>query len=601
MRCALRSVAGCSTLTGSFARRWVPSVAAGVPTQSSSSSGAGRSSGSRGAACNGSRRGTGSLAVLPSGSSLAAATLKFEVRDELTEVGKGKGPLALFEALVQSGQLRDDAQQRQVMEYLNAVFHGAPRRTAKGLYVYGSVGCGKTMSMDLFYTAVQGVPGLRVDRKHFHDFLHGVQIQLHKLKRDGGAREGHPVEIVGEQLADTVDVLCFDEFAVTTIQDCVLLMPLFNALFRRGVTVVATSNRAPEDLYSDGLNRHLYLPPFLQSLHANCKVHHLHSSTDYRTVHYENSADAGVFCWPSDPEFVDRWFQDVTAGRGGSQSSVDVSFGRSIRVPQLSDCGKIARFSFDELCRSHLSADDYLSLSRQFHTILLDDVPCLSVDDHNEARRFTTLVDSCYENNVRLICSMAGPPEKLLGGLSGLREMSVSALGSGQVGCGDGDTSPSSSGVLQAIDRIKTSLAERRDAKQAQLQAEGIASTSGAQPGSTMDHEYAIDVLGAEVERVRAHGNVDMDVWRQGGERAAGGKAAPPQVSKAWDDRRRISQFTWESGDPTAEQQTIKGVFTAAVASLKESGFAVDRAISRLKEMQTDTFQENHRLKHLAA
>lgn len=492
------------------------------------------------------------------------------------------------------------------MEYLNAVFYGAPKRSSKGLYVYGSVGCGKTMTMDLFYTAVKAVPGLRVHRKHFHDWLHDVQIQLHRLKLEGGAKDGQPIEIVGARLAEKVDVLCFDEFAITTIQDCVLVTPLFSALFRNGVTVVATSNRAPEDLYSDGLNRHLYLPPFLDSLHAHCKVHRLMSATDYRSVHYENSADAGVFCWPPDAAFVDRWFHDVTGGHGGSQSHVAVSFGRSISVPQLSDCGKVARFSFEELCKAHLSADDFLSLSRQFHTIMVDDVPCLSVDDHNEARRFTTLIDSCYENNVRLICSMAASPEKLLGGLTELRDMSVSGLGTGQVGCGDGDTSPSSSGVLQAIDRIKTSLAERQHQQQQQHQAadrEHGNPSVPSQASSTLDHEYAIDVLSAEVERVRAHGKVDVDIWRQGESAGAmpGGLKAPPQVSKAWDDRRRISAFTWESQDPTSEQQTIKGVFTAAVASLKETGFAVDRAISRLKEMQTDAFQENHRLKHLTA
>jgi len=219
-------------------------------------------------------------------------------------------------------------------------------------------------------------------------------------------------------------------------------------------------------------------------------------------------------------------------------------------------------------------------------------VPSLTVDNHNEARRFTTLIDSCYEHHVRLICSMAGPPEALLGGLTQLRDMSVAGLGNGMAGCGDGDTSPSSSGVLQAIDRIKTSLAQRQD-------------ESAALPASarTLDHQSATDVLSAEVERVRAHGDRDVDVWRQSGEGPLGdsGRAGPLQVSKAWDDRRRISAFTWESQDPTSEQQTIKGVFTAAVASLKESGFAVERAISRLREMQTDTFQENHKLKHHVA
>lgn len=530
-------------------------------------------------------------------SAVAAATLKFQVEKDVAELGRTQGPLALYEALVAKGELRDDPQQRRVLEYLNAVFYGAPKRTARGLYLYGSVGCGKTMSMDLFYTTIKDVPGLRVVRKHFHDFLHDVQLQLHKLKKEEGTGSGHPVERVGERIARQTDVLCFDEFAITTIQDCVILMPLFSVLFNCGVTVVATSNRAPDDLYTDGLNRHLYLPPFLDVLTRNCKVQHLESTTDYRAVHFENSADAGVFCWPHDRDFIDRWFEQTTGGDGGSAADVDVSFGRSLQVPQLSSCGRIARFSFEDLCKKHLSADDYLKLCRQFHTILLDDVPCLSVDEHNEARRFTCLVDSCYEHHVRLICSMAGSPEDLLGGLTELKDMSASNLGKGgAVGCGDGDTAPSSSGVLQAIDRIKTSLGERQAARALEAHDEA----GGDSERSVLEHEFAVDVLSAEVERVRGHSEQDMDIWRQGGERADG-VGAPPQVSKAWDDRRRISQFTWESTDPTSEQQTIKGVFTAAVASLKESGFAVERTISRLREMQTDTFQHNHQLKHLSS
>jgi predicted ATPase len=411
------------------------------------------------------------------------------------------------------------------------------------------------------------------------------------------------VERVGEAIAQQTDVLCFDEFAVTTIQDCCILMPLFSSLFESGVTVVATSNRSPDDLYTDGLNRHIYLPPFLEVLRQHCKVHHLESTTDYRSVHFENSADAGVFCWPPDREFLDRWLDKVTGGEGGKPAHVDVSFGRTLAVPQLSDCGRVARFSFDDLCMCHLSADDYLKLCRRLHTILLDDVPLLTVDNHNEARRFTTFVDSCYEHHVRLICSMEGSPEQVLGPLSKLRDIGVSNLGGGSAGAGDGDTT--TSGVMQAIGRIKKSRAERAASASALFPGNFDHMENGAfEEPAPMERASAHEVLSAEVARVKAHGSEDVDVWRQGqlkgSESKGGGLDAPPQVSKAWDDRRRISQFTWESMDPTSEQQSIKGVFTAAVASLKESGFAVDRCISRLREMQTDTFQHNHRLKHLA-
>jgi len=524
----------------------------------------------------------------PSAAVSETSTLKFQVQQDAAELGRREGPLALYERLIADGELQTDLSQRRVLEYLNAVYHGAPSRNVRGLYLYGGVGCGKTMAMDLFYSSLCEHAELRVRRQHFHDFLHGVQLELHRLQQSG--REGatrHIVEQVGENIAANVDVLCFDEFAITTIQDCCLLMPLFSSLFKRGVLVVATSNRAPENLYEDGLNRHVYLNPFLKVLLTHCKVHHVESETDYRTVHFENSPDAGVYCWPPDRCFIDRWFQ-VVAGHTGTRGCVDVSYGRSLDVPLLSDCGRVARFDFADLCRSHLAADDYNQIARQFHTLLIDDVPRLTVDDHNEARRFTLLIDCCYEHHVRLICSMDGSPEQLLGGLSMLRDMNLSTVGSGGVGCGDGDSSPSSSGVLQAIQRIKTSIQERNSEASAKSSG-SVMPSSPLAPLSPADG--VAEVLSSELQRIRSHGVDDVAIWRQA-------PGSTPQVSKSWDDRRRISNFTWESSDPTSEQQSIKGVFAAAVASLKESGFAVDRAISRLKEMQTEAFQKNHRLKH---
>lgn len=548
---------------------------------------------------------------LPTGGASATSgndgtsTLKFSVASDAAALGRRDGPLALYESLVETGELQEDANQRRVLEILNAVFHGAARRQSKGVYLYGSVGCGKTMAMDLFFSSMQSA-GLRVERRHFHDFLNETHRKLHQQKKDGIDANGRlvkedagcgPVERVAQSIASGLDVLCFDEFAVTTIQDCVLMMPLFSYLFHHGVIVVATSNRAPDDLYTDGLNRHLYLPPFLESLRVNCKIHHLLSSIDYRSVQHLNSPDAGVFCWPHDPSFVDKWFQ--LAGDGdGDRGVLDISYGRSLQVPQLSTCRKVARFSFTDLCGTKgtntgfFSADDYLFLARQVHTILIDDVPRLTVDDHNEARRFTLLVDSCYEHHVRLVCSMAATPQEILGNLSQLREMTLASLaGEDTAGCGDSDSSSSSSGVLQAIRRVKEGMAKR----QREQEPGAAAPHLSAHQQSPMHVESATQVLSAEIQRAQSHGEgEDMAVWKQDGK----GSHGPPQVSKSWDDRRRITAFTWESADPTAEAQTVKGVFTAAVASLQESGFAVERAISRLKEMQTAAFQDQHRIKH---
>ena len=503
--------------------------------------------------------------------------LKFFLERENAVLARTQGPLALFDALIKKGQLQDDCEQRRVMEILNAIYFGAPKRTSKGLYLYGSVGCGKTMSMDLFFFALKNHPSLRVQRKHFHEFLYDIQRLLHQIKaEDGAVSTGLGVQRAGERMADAVDVLCFDEFAVTTIQDCCILMPLFNALFMRGVTIIATSNRAPDELYSDGLNRQVYLPPFLELLQNNCKVLHMQNKTDYRAMQFENSPDAGVFCWPPETAFVDSWFQRIAAP-APSAGEVEVAYSRRLAVPYISNCGGVARFTFSDLCEQHLAADDYNAICSQFHSILIDEIPKLTVDQHNEARRLTLLIDCCYEHHVRLIASMDGPPEEILGGLTKLQDISMSSL-KGEAGCGDSDSASSSSGVLSAIQRIKTSL--RSDA--------GDAATLLSGEGMRTD-----TVLESEIQRAKSHGG-DINIWRQDGQN----EGSLPQVSKGWDDRRRISQFTWESTDPTSESQSIKGVFVAAVASLKESGFAVDRAISRLREMQTVAFQDAHRAKH---
>lgn len=518
--------------------------------------------------------------------------LKFHLEQETAAIARTEGPLALFDTLITKGQLRDDDEQRRVLQILNAIYFGAPKRTSKGLYLYGSVGCGKTMSMDIFFSALKSHPSLRVQRKHFHEFLYEIQRLLHKIKSEdkGGVQTGLGVQRAGERIADSVDVLCFDEFAVTTIQDCCILLPLFNALFRRGVTIIATSNRAPEELYSDGLNRQVYLPPFLQLLNENCKVHHMQNQTDYRAMQYENSPDAGVFCWPPRPDFVDSWFQKIA--NTGAAGQVEVAYSRTMPMPVISICGGVARFAFSDLCERHLAADDYNAICSQFHTILIDAIPRLTVDQHNEARRLTLLIDCCYEHHTRVIASMDGPPEEILGGLAELQKISMSSLGSGEAGCGDSDSAASSSGVLSAISRIKTSLKDRADAGEVRTDAAALFSGEGLRTDS---------VLESEIQRARSHGG-DISIWRQDAERSSNSSSSTlrslPQVSKGWDDRRRISQFTWESTDPTSEQQAIKGVFVAAVASLKESGFAVDRAISRLREMQTVAFQDAHRAKH---
>lgn len=540
------------------------------------------------------------------GPSLNISRTKFVVDDQLQSVARTSGPSAAYEFLTENKVLTHDESQERLMRMLNvpyfAVRDSLP--AARGLYIHGSVGCGKSMCMDLLNACFSGQ---KVLRTHFHEFLHRTHLELHKIKQQNLARDldVSPVELVAHKVADEVDVLLFDEMAITAIQDCVLVAPMFRVLFERGVVVVTTSNRAPEDLYTDGLNRHLYLPPFIEALRANCSVVNMgEQATDYRAVKLANSGPAQTPVFLVAPakskesqEFLDSWFERCTGQPRGKRSTVEIAYGRTMEVEQLDG---VARFTFDEICRKPRSPDDFDMLARTFHTLLVQDVPSLTVDDHNEARRFTTFIDFMYEHHVRLVVTTAVEPAKILDGLAGLRDAArLDAVGEPDAGCGDGDASGSSSGVLAAIRRIKTSMEKKpEDAQQtiADLKARPrsqapLPSTPDPQTKSIADGSSARP---HHAEASESRGQDDIEIWRQSAESA-------PQVSRQWDGRRRSTAWTWESADPTAEQQTIRGVFAAAVASLQESGFAVLRATSRMQEMQTALYLEEHREKRLVS
>lgn len=538
---------------------------------------------------------------------------KFVVDDQLQEVARTSGPLAAYELLVENEVLTHDQSQERLLRLLNVPFYairdGLPG--ARGLYIHGSVGCGKSMCMDLLNACFTDT-GKKVRRTHFHEFLHETHLELHRIKQQGSAQGSSysPVELVAHRVADKVDVLLFDEMAITTIQDCVLVAPMFRVLLDRGVTVLATSNRAPEDLYTDGLNRHLYLPPFIAALREHCICFDMGDhATDYRAVKLAKSgiAETPVFRVAApqskeSEEFLDDWFQHCTGQRSGDHGSIQIAYGRTIEAEHLNGVG---RFTFDDLCRRPRSPDDFDILGRTFHTLLLQDVPALTVDNHNEARRFTTFVDFMYEHHVRLVATIEVEPTKILDGLAGLRDSArLDVVGEPDAGCGDQDATGSSSGVLAAIQRIKTSMDQKpEDAQQnvedlrtrprSQAPLPGASGPQGksVEDGNSVRPHHAADK--GDIEFIESEGQADVEIWRQRGE------GALPQVSKAWDGRRRSTSWSWESADPTAEAQTIRGVFAAAVASLQESGFAVVRATSRLQEMQTALYLEEHQEKRL--
>jgi cell division protein ZapE len=279
----------------------------------------------------------------------------------------------------------------------------------RGLYIWGAVGRGKTMLMDLFFGYV---PAQRKRRVHFHDFMADVHGRVHAFRqqaKDVKGKADDPIPAVADQLSEEAWVLCFDEFAVNDIADAMILGRLFTALWERGVVVVATSNVDPQDLYRNGLNRALFLP-FIAELQSRMDVLKLEARTDYRL---EKLAGAPVYHHPADAKAraaLDDAFRRLTAGAEAWPATLTVRT-RKVEVP-LAAAG-VARFAFADLCDRPLGASDYLMIARDFHTVVLDGVPSLTYARRNEAKRFITLIDVLYEHRVKMVISADAPPQML--------------------------------------------------------------------------------------------------------------------------------------------------------------------------------------------
>jgi cell division protein ZapE len=283
-----------------------------------------------------------------------------------------------------------------------------PDAPIRGLYLWGSVGRGKTMLMDIFHEE------LRVQRKrraHFHAFMADVHGRVHvwrQMAKAGQVKGDDPIAPVAEALAAEAWVLCFDEFSVTDIADAMILGRLFKALFERGVVVVATSNVEPSLLYRNGLNRALF-EPFIALIEQRMQVMKLDARHDYRM---EKLAGRRVYHSPAD-EAARAALEDAFAAMGDGRvgpRKIDLG-GRFLEIPASS--GGVARANFEALCMRPLGTIDYLALARNFHTLVLDDIPCLDLSRRNEAKRFINLIDILYEHHVKLICSAEAPPDQL--------------------------------------------------------------------------------------------------------------------------------------------------------------------------------------------
>ncbi|MFW5660287.1 MAG: cell division protein ZapE [Oceanicaulis sp.] len=325
-------------------------------------------------------------------------------------------PAEALRRAVAEGRLEPDEGQAEAAERLSALaekiadwkggkagLFGRRRPAPRGLYLYGGVGTGKSLMMDLFFEAA---PIEAKRRVHFHQFLQEIQARL-TAERERKNRD--PAPKVAQAMAKETRLLCFDELQVTDVGDAMILGRLFETLFTEGVVVVATSNRHPTELYKHGLNRQLF-EPFIDLIVNTLDVMKLDSGRDYRLERLES---APVYYSPLGPEAtraMDETFDKLTLGAKPQSCDLTIK-GRVLHIPR--EAAGVARLSFAELCGRPLGAADYFKLAETFHTVMIDDAPLLTPDKRDQAKRFATLIDQLYEVKTKLVMSAAAEPENL--------------------------------------------------------------------------------------------------------------------------------------------------------------------------------------------
>jgi cell division protein ZapE len=335
---------------------------------------------------------------------------------------------AHYQSLVASGAIEADAAQAEAAEALAALeqrlasykpvrkqgllgrlFADKDEAPPRGLYIHGEVGRGKTMLMDLFF---QQSPVEHKRRAHFHEFMADVHERIYGFRQNiarGEIADGDVIALTAASIFDEAWLLCFDEFHVTDIADAMILGRLFSKLFELGTVVVATSNVAPDDLYKGGLNRALFLP-FIAQIFDHMDVLRLDARTDFRLEKL-----TGVKMWlvPADrvaDAALDKAWVKMTGNAKCKPRDISLK-GRVLHVPCSAD--GVARFSFAEICEKPLAASDYLRLARGYHTIMIDRIPVMDYADRNASKRFIALIDTLYDNAVKLMASAGSDPLSL--------------------------------------------------------------------------------------------------------------------------------------------------------------------------------------------
>lgn len=329
-------------------------------------------------------------------------------------------PREAYEALIASNEFEPDDAQLEAVLALDRVHHElldhTPTNTSllsrlfsgksevqpvQGLYLWGGVGRGKTWMMDTFF---DGLPTRKKRRVHFHRYMQNVHESLKQLKNTSD-----PLEVVGEQQASEFRVLCFDEFVVEDIGDAMILSGLLSSLFSRGVTLVATSNTAPDDLYRDGLQRARFKPA-IELIKQHTQVMHMPDGRDYRLRALNN---AGVYQTPLDDAAADRLreiFNTVTTKPPRGAGSVNI-LNREIEF--IDRTSGVIWFDFAAICGGPRSSHDYIEIAQLFHTVLVSNIPVMGRTNNDEARRFIEMIDEFYDRNVNFICSAASEPDSL--------------------------------------------------------------------------------------------------------------------------------------------------------------------------------------------